>query len=402
MSTATVDTTLALARAEIGYVAPRGGSKFGIEYGIGSGAWCAAFVSVVLKRAGLTPGTDFPWHAWTPNGVAWGQARGRFRRSNPQRGDLVYFMWPDVSGNGRGNPPVCHVGFVEAVQADGSLITLEGNTSGTAGGSQYNGGTVQRKVRRSYIVGYVTPNYDGGWYKGPLGSRQIMPGASGEDVEAWQEWLNDNTEFEPNLVKDGHNGPLTQGRTKEYQRSVGINDDGIPGPITFGKAGIPWTGGSAPAPVPPPAPTPPPPSGPREISYGMVGQDVGANQVKLKALGFYGGKIDNHCGPLHSAAIKAFQTAAGIRSDGYWGPVSSHRGNKVPSFPGVTSRSSRKKAATLAFQRRLRALGIYRGLLDSIHGPATDAAVLTAQRQRPGLAQDRIGGPATWTGIHTR
>ncbi len=320
MSAVTVDRVLALARAELGYVAPAGGSKFGREYGIGAGAWCAAFVSTILKKAGLTPGSDFPWHAFTPNGVAWGKRLGRWHTTNPQPGDLVYFMWPDVSANGRGTPPVCHVGFVEAVQADGSLITIEGNTSSTVNGSQYNGGTVARRVRRGYVVGYVTPNY-GGWYDGPLGSRQIMPGDRGDDVKAWQEWLNEHTDFTPELDPDGENGPLTQGRTTEYQASVGAKPDGIPGPETFGKAGITYSPATpAPKPTPTPKPEPKPPTLQttgrldeatiRALQHAMgTDPDGTINGLKITA-----GRVHNE--GADSPLIRALQSKFGTPQDG--------------------------------------------------------------------------------------
>src|SRR5207249_4164259 len=49
-----------------------------------------------------------------------------------------------------------HVGLVEAVRADSSIVTIEGNTDERGGGS---GGKVMRHVRRANIAGYGYPQY---------------------------------------------------------------------------------------------------------------------------------------------------------------------------------------------------------------------------------------------------
>lgn len=334
-TTATATRALEIARTQLGYVRDSDGtSKYGEWYGIPKGAFCAMFASWVLDQAGLDANVDYPKHAWTPSGVAWGKARGRFHRTNPQVGDLVYFMWSTVSPNGRGNPPVCHVGIVEAVRADGSIVTIEGNTSSTIGGSQYNGGTVARKVRSgSVIQGYVTPNYDG-WYDGPLGSRTILPGDRGEDVKALQAWYNANTDFEPKLEEDGSNGPLTQGRTRDYQGSVGAEVDGIPGPETFGKMGITYTGGSTTTPTPKPTT----PSGKLELTGILDKPTILAIQKELiregrldikpdgiiNGLYTKGGRVGNS---KHSPTILAWQRKRG--SGVYDGRISTPRSRLV-------------------------------------------------------------------------
>lgn len=82
-------------------------------------AWCADFVSWVLRAAGLpfTGGLSAGWRlAWTGDVRAWFIARGAFRErltADPQPGDVVWFQHG-------------HVGFVEAVRGD-ALLTIEGN-----------------------------------------------------------------------------------------------------------------------------------------------------------------------------------------------------------------------------------------------------------------------------------
>jgi hypothetical protein len=83
-------------------------------------AWCADFVSWVLRAAGMpfTGGMSAGWRlAWTGDVRSWFVARAAFRdrlEADPQPGDVVWF----VHG---------HVGIVEAVQGD-TLVTIEGNS----------------------------------------------------------------------------------------------------------------------------------------------------------------------------------------------------------------------------------------------------------------------------------
>jgi hypothetical protein len=73
---------------------------------------------------------------------------------NPQPGDLVFFDFPDNVHR------VQHVGIVAEVRQDGTLTTIEGNTSSGDHGSQFNGGGVYRRHRdRRYVVGYGRPHF---------------------------------------------------------------------------------------------------------------------------------------------------------------------------------------------------------------------------------------------------
>jgi hypothetical protein len=84
-------------------------------------AWCADFVSWVLRAAGapFTGGLSTGWRlAWTGDVRSWFVARSAFRsrlEADPQPGDVVWF----VHG---------HVGIVENVRGD-ALTTIEGNAS---------------------------------------------------------------------------------------------------------------------------------------------------------------------------------------------------------------------------------------------------------------------------------
>lgn len=113
--------------------------------------WCHSFLSVCLKRAGLTPNEDFPYTAGCETGVAWFRQRGRFGPT-PRVGALVYY------GPGGGT----HVEWVQKVTAT-EIVTIGGNTSGSLEGRYYNGdGVYEKHVPRNSprIYGYGYPNYE--------------------------------------------------------------------------------------------------------------------------------------------------------------------------------------------------------------------------------------------------
>lgn len=150
----TTDRVLDVARGELGTAESPANSnrqKYGKAYGWDGVAWCAQFTWWVLTQAGCGP--LIPKTASTVVMRDWYMKRNQWHTRNPRPGDLVFFKFP---GN---NNPVNHVGIVEAVEPAGTLITIEGNTAGTAAGDQRNGGGVYRKRRLANIVGFARPAY---------------------------------------------------------------------------------------------------------------------------------------------------------------------------------------------------------------------------------------------------
>lgn len=107
--------------------------------------WCVTFVEWVLRDTKLLMKT------------ASASALGKWFKDNgqwtttPQKGDMIFFNFhtPGKLAD--------HIGIVESVNNDGSIVTIEGNTSTK---SNDNGGAVMRRVRRTNIVGYGRPKYD--------------------------------------------------------------------------------------------------------------------------------------------------------------------------------------------------------------------------------------------------
>jgi hypothetical protein len=77
--------------------------------------WCAYFVSWAAAQAGAPIGDGGTGLGSVEAVTAWAQRTGRYT-TQPAPGELILF-------GGR------HIGIVESVNADGTLTTIEGNTS---------------------------------------------------------------------------------------------------------------------------------------------------------------------------------------------------------------------------------------------------------------------------------
>ena len=211
--------------------------------------------------------------------------------ANRKRGDIVLF---DFNHNGTSD----HIGIVVALNADGTIDTIEGNTGS---GSNTNGGEVQKRTRRRKDVNYfVRPKYDknvtadmvietarsqlgvkespknsnkvkynvwfygknisafwcctfvcwvfahvegeikpvtkpAGKYSGTIPGPTIKLGDKGNNVKLLQKFLN---WYHPawKLKEDGEDGALTETALKVFQKTEGIDPDGIYGKDSNAKA----------------------------------------------------------------------------------------------------------------------------------------------------------------------
>lgn len=125
--------------------------------------WCGSFVmwcAAQVKFKGM------PNVIYTPAGVEGFKGRGAWSNAataKPKPGDIVFFDFP-------GGDKVDHVGIVVKDNGDGTITTIEGNTTpdGKAG-SQANGGQVCLKVRgykkdnkrelQVYVTGFGRPKW---------------------------------------------------------------------------------------------------------------------------------------------------------------------------------------------------------------------------------------------------
>jgi hypothetical protein len=91
----------------------------------GPGPWCAYFASWAARQAGVPLGDHGQGFARVDDIWSWAQQSGR-ATSTPQPGDLV--VWDE------------HVGIVESVKPDGSITTVEGNSSDAVSRRSYGPG----------------------------------------------------------------------------------------------------------------------------------------------------------------------------------------------------------------------------------------------------------------------
>jgi hypothetical protein len=91
----------------------------------GPGPWCAYFVSWAARQAGVPVGDSGQGYGRVDDVMAWGERAGKAlpAGSTPQPGDLI--VWDE------------HIGIVESVGADGSISTIEGNSSNMVARRQY-------------------------------------------------------------------------------------------------------------------------------------------------------------------------------------------------------------------------------------------------------------------------
>lgn len=101
--------------------------------GSGVGPWCAYFASWVAQQAGVPIGPNGAGIGYVPTVKDWAQRTGRWIAAGsgaPQVGDLVTF---DRNGDG----VLDHIGVVSGVSSDGSIQTVEGNSSDKVSARSY-------------------------------------------------------------------------------------------------------------------------------------------------------------------------------------------------------------------------------------------------------------------------
>ncbi|NDU73011.1 CHAP domain-containing protein [Actinomadura sp. DSM 109109] len=104
-------------------------------------SWCDMFVSWLGQKTGTKGmGAD----AYTVSHAQWFKKTGRYGQT-PKPGAVVFFAW-----NGGGIKGIEHVGIVVKDNHDGTISTIEGNTSDA----------VKKRVRdTSTVAGYGYPQY---------------------------------------------------------------------------------------------------------------------------------------------------------------------------------------------------------------------------------------------------
>ncbi|MCH5350708.1 MAG: spore cortex-lytic enzyme [Clostridiales bacterium] len=130
-----------------------------------------------------------------------------------------------------------------------------------------------------------------------------------------------------------------------------------------------------------------------EVAAGNSFGNVAAVQARLKTLGYYTSSVDGVWGSGTTSAVKRYQSAKGLTSDGVVGSkTASALGIKLPISGGISY--GKTTANVAALQARLRTLGYYKSKVDGVWGNKTLAAVLSYQ-SAAGLTVDGVVGAGT-------
>ena len=159
------DDFIAKAQSQIGTI--EGPKENETIYGKFTGhdlqPWCGSFVMWCAAQVGFK---GMPNCVYTPAGAEKFKGIGRWLNpatSTPQKGDLAFFSW--------GGQRIDHVGIVVQDNGDGTVTTIEGNTSPDVKpkGSPNNGGEVCQNTRayrndnkrkmKVFIVGFGRPKW---------------------------------------------------------------------------------------------------------------------------------------------------------------------------------------------------------------------------------------------------
>lgn len=128
-----------IAKSQLGN---EGGQKFWSWWGFTERQeWCACFVSWCADQAGLIQKEAVPKFSVCTDGVAWFQAKGKWRSggSVPTPGTIIFFDWDHDGASD-------HVGIVES--CDGTTVhTIEGNSGDAVKQNSYT-------VNSQSILGY--------------------------------------------------------------------------------------------------------------------------------------------------------------------------------------------------------------------------------------------------------
>ncbi|MEV7240536.1 peptidoglycan-binding protein [Streptomyces sp. NPDC093248] len=262
-------------------------------------AWCDMTVSYAAAHSdnlsAVGGGKKF---AYTVAHASWFQSVGRWHYGigGITAGDIVFFDWSGARSIGA----IDHVGVVEAVHSNGTITTIEGNTSDQC---------MRRLRNAATIVGYGRPGY-GDADPLPASDGILRKGSTGPAVKTLQQNLN--TVMGAGLDADGDFGPATDKAVRAFQTKYGLESDGEYGPASAAMMASALKGGTRPQP-----PAPRPPSSGKLSVDGQFGPATCA--AMQRALNQHGAKlsVDGAFGPQTK---KALQSHLGVTADGAVGP----------------------------------------------------------------------------------
>ena len=160
---------LEVARSQVGVI--EGPKDNETDYGKFTGhdgqPWCGSLMMWTAKQSGVT----IPNCVYTPAGAEAFKKAGKWTdaaKATPKPGDIVFFHF---AAEAKPTDLIQHIGVVVKDNGDGTIVTVEGNTSPDSkpAGSPDNGGEACMNVRGykvgnkrgkwAVVVGFGHPNY---------------------------------------------------------------------------------------------------------------------------------------------------------------------------------------------------------------------------------------------------
>ena len=239
-------------------------------------------------------------------------------------------------------------------------------------------------------------------------TKTLRPGDKDDEVKLLQQRLKDLGYYTGNIT--GVYNTATTEAVKAFQKKSSLEQDGILGPITrtvlYGVNAIYAVPTAIPVSTPTPTTTPLTPENVIVIRAGSMGEVVRRLQARLQELGYYTSRLDGVYLTDDIEAVRAFQSANGLKVDGkagYETQTALYSDSAIRGNANVTSgetalvntlRYGSEGAEVTTLQNRLIALGYLAGSADGKFGRDTKSAVIAFQKAN-GLSADGVVGEDT-------
>ena len=239
-------------------------------------------------------------------------------------------------------------------------------------------------------------------------TKTLRPGDKDEEVKLLQQRLKDLGYYTGNIT--GVYNDATTEAVKEFQKKSSLETDGVLGPITrtvlYGVNAIYAVPTAIPVSTPTPTTTPITPENVIVIRAGSMGEVVHRLQARLQELGYYTSRLDGVYLTDDIEAVRAFQSANGLKVDGkagYETQTALYSDSAIRGNANVTSgetalvntlRYGSEGNEVTTLQNRLIALGYLAGSADGKFGRDTKSAVIAFQKAN-GLSADGVVGADT-------
>ena len=244
-------------------------------------------------------------------------------------------------------------------------------------------------------------------------TKTLRPGDKDDEVKLLQQRLKDLGYYTGNIT--GVYNTATTEAVKAFQKKSSLEQDGILGPITrtvlYGVNAIYAVPTAIPVFTPTPTTTPLTPENVIVIRAGSMGEVVRRLQARLQELGYYTSRLDGVYLTDDIEAVRAFQSANGLKVDGkagYETQTALYSDSAIRGNANVTSgetalvntlRYGSEGNEVTTLQNRLIALGYLAGSADGKFGRDTKSAVIAFQKAN-GLSADGVVGTDTSTKLY--